>query len=97
MAPLLSLTQYTDPARHVMLLAEQQALEDNAPAITTGHVLLSLLREDRGVAARALKSVGITVEAVRQQLNEITRPNEDGDSAVGISRSITLPEWSWEC
>jgi ATP-dependent Clp protease ATP-binding subunit ClpA len=73
-----------------MALAEQQALADNAPAITTGHILLGLLHEDRGVAARALKHLGITVEAVRQQLDEITRPDEDGPSAVGISRSITF-------
>jgi hypothetical protein len=73
-----------------MLLAEQQALADNAPAITTGYVLLGLLNEDQGVAARALGSLGITAKAVRQQLAEIARLDEDGASAVGISQSITF-------
>jgi ATP-dependent Clp protease ATP-binding subunit ClpC len=90
MVPLLRMTQYTGPARHVMLLAEQQALAANAPAITTGHILLGLLHEDQGAAARALKHLGITVDAVRQQLDEFTRPDEDGASAVGIPRSITF-------
>ena len=90
MVPLLVLTRYTEPAQHVMVLAEQQALADGGPAISTGDMLLGLLRADRGVAASALELLGITAEAVRRQLKEITRPDEDGASSYGISRRITF-------
>jgi hypothetical protein len=73
-----------------MVLAEQQALADGDPAISTGDMLLGLLRADRAVAASALESLGITAGAVRRQLAAITRPDEDGASSYGISRRITL-------
>ena len=90
MVPLLALTRYTEPVQHVMVLAEQRALADGDPAISTGDMLLGLLRADRGVAASPPESLGITAEAVRRQLEEITRPDEDGASSYGISRRITF-------
>jgi hypothetical protein len=90
MVPLLALTRYTEPAQHVMVLAEQQALVDGGPAISTGDLLLGLLRADGGVAASALESLGINAEAVRRQLEAITRPDEDGASSYGISGRITF-------
>jgi hypothetical protein len=90
MVPLLGLTRYTEPAQHVMVLAEQQALADGATAISTGDMLMGLLRTDRGVAASALASLGITAEAARRQLEAITRPDEDGASSYGLSRRITF-------
>jgi hypothetical protein len=90
MVPLLALTRYTEPAQHVMVLAEQQALADGDPAISTGDMLLGLLRADRGVAANSLESLGVTAEAVRRQLEAITGPEEDGASSYGISRRITF-------
>jgi hypothetical protein len=90
MVPLLALTRYTEPAQHVLVLAEQEALADGDPAISTGDLLLGLLGADRGVAAGALESLGITAGAVRRQLAAITRSNEDGASSYGISRRITL-------
>lgn len=105
MVPLLGLTRYTEPAQQVLVLAEQQALADGDPAISTGDMLLGLLRADRGVATGVLESLGITAEAVRIQLEEITHPDEDGASSYGISRRITLtrmgmgscrrPSWPW--
>jgi len=90
MVPLLGLTRYTEPAQHVLVLAEQQALADGDPAISTGDMLLGLLRADRAVAASALEALGITAAEVRRQLGEITRPDEDGASSYGISRRITF-------
>ena len=51
MVPLLALTRYTEPAQHVLVSAEQQALAGGDPAISTGDLLLALLGADRGVAA----------------------------------------------
>jgi len=90
MVPLLGLTRYTGPAQQVLVFAEQQALADGAPAISTGDMLLGLLRADHAVAAAALESLGITAEAVRLQLADITRSEEDGASSYGISRRITF-------
>lgn len=90
MVPLLGLKRYTEPAQYVLVLAEQRALADDDPAISTGDILLGLLRADRGVAASALERLGITTEAVRRQLEEITRPDEHGASSYGISRRITF-------
>jgi hypothetical protein len=53
MVPLLGLTRYAAPAQHVLVLAEQQALADGDAAISTGDMLLGLLRADGAVAARA--------------------------------------------
>jgi hypothetical protein len=90
MVPLLGLTRYTELAQHVLVLAEQQALSDGDPAISTGDMLLGLLRADRAVAASALAALGITAEAVRRRLEEIARPDEHGASSYGISRRITF-------
>jgi hypothetical protein len=79
-----------------MVLAEQQALADGDPAISTGDILLGLLLADRGVAASALESLGITVEAARRQLEKIPRDiradeyHENGASEVFISKRITF-------
>lgn len=94
--PMPGLTKFSEPAQYVMVLAEQQALADGDPAITTGDILLGLMRADRGVAASALESLGITVEAVRGQLELIPRDvradgyHENGASEVYISGRITF-------
>ena len=94
--PMPGWTKFTEPAQHVMVLAEQQALADGDPAISTGDILLGLLHADRGVAASALESLGITVQAVRRQLEEIPRDvrahedHENGASEVYISGRITF-------
>jgi ATP-dependent Clp protease ATP-binding subunit ClpC len=90
MVPLMSMRQFTGPAQHVMVIAEEVAVAGDASAVGTGHVLLAMLREGDCVAARALASLGITVEAVRQQLDDMSLPAEDGASSVGISRRITF-------
>ena len=90
MVPLLALTRYTEPAQHALVLAEQHALADGDPAISTADILLGLLCADGAVAAGVLASLGITAEAVRRQLEDIARPAEDGASSYGISRRITF-------
>jgi Clp amino terminal domain, pathogenicity island component len=64
-------------------------LTAQARAVSTGHVLLAMLREQECVAAKALASLGITAEAARQQLDAMSIPAEDGPSSYGISRRIT--------
>jgi Clp amino terminal domain, pathogenicity island component len=60
--------RFTDQARRVVVLAQEQARTLNHNYIGTEHLLLGLLREGDGVAAKALGSLGISLEAVRAQV-----------------------------
>jgi ATP-dependent Clp protease ATP-binding subunit ClpA len=63
--------RFTDQARRVVVLAQEEARMLNHDYIGTEHILLALIRESTGVAARALESLGITEEAARQQAEQI--------------------------
>ena len=63
--------RFTDRARRVVVLAQEEARMLNHNYIGTEHLLLGLIYEGEGVAARALESLGISLEAVRQQVEEI--------------------------
>jgi Clp amino terminal domain, pathogenicity island component len=63
--------RFTDRARRVVVLAQEEARLLNHNYIGTEHVLLGLVHEREGVAARALVGLGISLEAVRQQVEEI--------------------------
>jgi ATP-dependent Clp protease ATP-binding subunit ClpC len=62
--------RFTDQARRVVVLAQEEARHLNHNYIGTEHLLLGLLHEGEGVAAEALKSLGISLEAVRAQVQE---------------------------
>jgi ATP-dependent Clp protease ATP-binding subunit ClpC len=62
--------RFTDRARSVLVLAQQEARQMDHPAIGTGHLLLGLIHEDGGVAAKALLSLDISLEAVRDGVEE---------------------------
>ena len=63
--------RFTDRARRVVVLAQDEARRLDHNYIGTEHILLGLIHEGQGVAARALTSLGISLEAVRQQVEEI--------------------------
>jgi hypothetical protein len=63
--------RFTDRARRVLVLAQEEARMLNHNYIGTEHILLGLVREGTGVAAMALESLGISPEAVRQQVKEM--------------------------
>src|SRR5258707_4952296 len=63
--------RFTDRARRAMVLAEEQARMYSHDWIGTEHILLGLIQEGNGVAVKALESLGISLEAVRQQVEEI--------------------------
>jgi ATP-dependent Clp protease ATP-binding subunit ClpC len=62
--------RFTDRARRVLVLAQEEARELNHAFIGTEHILLGLIREGEGVAAKALDALGITFEAVREKVEE---------------------------
>jgi ATP-dependent Clp protease ATP-binding subunit ClpA len=63
--------RFTDRARRVVVLAQEEARLLNHDDIGTEHLLLGLIHEGEGVAAKALESLGISLEAVRAQVEEI--------------------------
>jgi ATP-dependent Clp protease ATP-binding subunit ClpA len=72
--------RFTDRARRVVVLAQEEARILNHNYIGTEHILLGLLREGEGVAAKALESLGMSLEAVRQQVGEIIGKGQDAPS-----------------
>ncbi|MDM7991026.1 ATP-dependent Clp protease ATP-binding subunit [Arthrobacter sp. zg-Y877] len=63
--------RFTDRARRVVVLAQEEARMLNHNYIGTEHILLGLIHEGEGVAAKALESLGISLGAVREQVQEI--------------------------
>ena len=63
--------RFTERARQIVVLAEEEARMLNYDYIGTEHMLLGLVHEGQGVAAKALESLGIPLEAVRQRVEEI--------------------------
>jgi len=63
--------RFTDRARRVVVLAQEEARMLDHDYIGTEHILLGLIREGDGYAARSLESLGISLDAVRQQVQEI--------------------------
>ena len=63
--------RFTDRARRVVVLAQEEARLLNHNYIGTEHILLGLIHEGEGVAARSLEGLGIDLESVRHQVVEI--------------------------
>jgi len=72
--------RFTDRARRVVVLAQDEARMLNHNYIGTEHILLGLIHEGEGVAAKALESLGISLEAVRQQVEEIIGQGQQAPS-----------------
>jgi hypothetical protein len=72
--------RFTDRARRVVVLAQEEARMLNHNYIGTEHILLGLSHEGEGVAAKALESLGISLDAVRQQVEEIIGPGQQAPS-----------------
>ncbi|MDI2098467.1 ATP-dependent Clp protease ATP-binding subunit [Ruicaihuangia caeni] len=63
--------RFTDRARRVVVLAQEEAKMLNHNYIGTEHILLGLIHEGEGVAAKALESLGISLDSVREQVQDI--------------------------
>ena len=72
--------RFTDRARRVIVLAQDEARMLNHNYIGTEHLLLGLIHEGEGVAAKALESLGISLEGVRNQVEEIIGQGQQAPS-----------------
>src|SRR6201998_885504 len=69
--------RFTERARQVVVLAQEEARTLKHNYIGTEHILLGLLREEEGLAARVLESLDITVEEVRAQVARIVGQGDE--------------------
>jgi ATP-dependent Clp protease ATP-binding subunit ClpC len=88
--------RFTDPARRVLVLAQEEARELNHRVIGTEHIVVGLVLQGQGVAAQALASLGISPEAVREAVEGSVGMS---GRAPGASPPFTPPgkkalEWS---
>jgi ATP-dependent Clp protease ATP-binding subunit ClpC len=73
--------RFTERARQVVVLAQDESRALGHDYIGTEHILLGLLREEEGLAARVLESLDITVEEVREQVVRIVGQGESVPTA----------------
>src|SRR4051794_34123836 len=69
--PAAMYERFTDRARKVMQLANQEAMRLNHEYIGTEHILLGLVKEGSGVAANVLKNLDINLNKVRQEVEKL--------------------------
>src|SRR4051794_3454846 len=87
--------RFTDRARRVVVLAQEEARMLNHNYIGTEHILLGLIHEGEGVAAKALEFLGVTLNGVREQVQEIIGQGQQAPS--GTSRSLRVPRRCSSC
>lgn len=70
--------RFTERARRVVLLAQEEAGKMNSSHVGTEHLLLGLVRENDGVAAQVLQKMGASLQVVRQEIEAKVEPSEEG-------------------
>jgi hypothetical protein len=78
-----TLKKFTERARRVVVLAQEEARMHGRDHIGTEHLLLGLLHEGRGVAAQALQSLGIDLDEVRRQVLHLTESGPSPTAHLG--------------
>ena len=68
--------RFTDRARRIVVLAQEEARTLNRDHVGTEHILIALIREKGGVAAQALESLRVTEDAARQQVQDVADPGQ---------------------
>ncbi|WP_058234375.1 ATP-dependent Clp protease ATP-binding subunit [Devriesea agamarum] len=76
--------RFTDRARRVVVLAQDEARQLNHNYIGTEHILLGLIHEAEGVGAKALEALGVTLEGVREQVRDIIGEGNQAPSGQHI-------------
>ncbi|QII47322.1 ATP-dependent Clp protease ATP-binding subunit [Bacillus paralicheniformis] len=82
---------YTPRAKKVTELAMDEARKLGHSYVGTEHILLGLIREGEGVAARVLNNLGVSLNKARQQVLQLLGSNESGGSASGANSNANTP------
>ncbi|KPK38056.1 MAG: NDP-hexose 4-ketoreductase, partial [Omnitrophica WOR_2 bacterium SM23_29] len=67
-------SRFTERARKVIILAKEEAKRFNHDYIGTEHILLGLIKEGEGVAAAVLQNLGLSLEAIRLEVEKLVQP-----------------------
>ncbi|MBC9785221.1 ATP-dependent Clp protease ATP-binding subunit [Heliobacterium chlorum] len=79
------LGRFTEKAQKVLLLAKEEAHALKHPAVGTEHLLLGLIREGEGIAAKALMSLNIDLEQVREQVIKLVGQGDGVPAEIGFT------------
>lgn len=82
----MSFDKFTDKARKVLVLAQEEARALHQPYVGTEHVLLALLKEKEGLAAQALDHLGVTYEASLTCVQQLIK----GDASTDVSGHLSF-------
>ncbi|MEH7096334.1 ATP-dependent protease ATP-binding subunit ClpC [Neobacillus vireti] len=82
---------YTPRAKKVIELSMDEARKLGHSYVGTEHILLGLIREGEGVAARVLNNLGVSLNKARQQVLQLLGSNESGSHQGGTSVSANTP------
>ncbi len=86
-----SVPHYTPRAKKVIELSMDEARKLGHSYVGTEHILLGLIREGEGVAARVLNNLGVSLNKARQQVLQLLGSNETGSSASGANSNANTP------
>lgn len=81
----MAFDKFTDKARHVLVLAREEAAALNRPHVGTEHLLLGLAKEPDGIAAQALERVGITYEKALEVVAGMAEGEQEAEAGANIS------------
>ncbi len=81
----MSFEKFTDKARKVLVLAQDEARSLHQPYVGTEHILLGLISENEGLAAQALERLKVTHDDVVQNIRQVATINEDADTSGHLS------------
>ena len=82
----MSFDKFTDKARKVLVLAQEEARALHQPYVGTEHVLLALLKEKEGLAAQSLDRLGVTYEAALTCVQQLIK----GDASADVSGHLSF-------
>jgi ATP-dependent Clp protease ATP-binding subunit ClpC len=89
--------RFTDRARKVMVLADEEAMRLQNDYIDSGHILVGLIREGSGVAANVLKNLGLDLHKIRVEVAKLVESEPDKvtiDNLPLTSRAKKVMEYS---
>lgn len=81
----MAFDKFTDKARHVLVLAREEAAALKRPHVGTEHLLLGLAKEPDGIAAQALERVGITYEKALEVVADMAEGEQEAEAGANIS------------
>ena len=81
----MAFEKFTDKAKHVLVLAQEEARQLKQPHVASEHLLLGLAKEPEGMAAQALEHVGVTYDDALNEVRKNNVPDESLDPAAHLS------------